>query len=203
MFSASPISPETPFRIALVVIFLVTMAVGGYHRWQAASGERISHKEEGCLFAIVLRLAGLGLWISTFAYLLFPASVRWAAMPLPHWMRWLGAVTGAFCWFLMYWTLSSLGKNLTDTVVTRAKATLVTHGPYRWVRHPFYVTAGLLMLSVTLLTANWFIGLTGLLVLSLLAARTRKEEQMLIDRFGDAYRNYMAVTGRFFPRISC
>ena len=58
----------------------------------------------------------------------------------------------------MYWTLSSLGTNLTDTVVTRAEATLVTHGPYRWVRHPYYVTAALLMGSVTLLTANWLIG---------------------------------------------
>jgi protein-S-isoprenylcysteine O-methyltransferase Ste14 len=101
----------------------------------------------------------------------------------------------------MYWTLSTLGRNLTDTVVTRATATLVTHGPYRWVRHPFYVTAGLLMLSVTLLTANWMIGVSSLLVMALLAIRTPKEEQMLIERFGDEYRRYMAMTGRFVPRI--
>jgi len=37
----------------------------------------------------------------------------------------------------MYWTLSNLGKNLTDTVVTRAGATLVTTGPYRLVRLSF------------------------------------------------------------------
>jgi protein-S-isoprenylcysteine O-methyltransferase Ste14 len=101
----------------------------------------------------------------------------------------------------MYWTLSSLGKNLTDTVVTRKAATLVTHGPYRWVRHPFYVTAALLMASVTVLTANWLIGLTSLIVLSLLAVRTPKEEAMLIERFGEQYRDYMAKTGRFVPRL--
>jgi protein-S-isoprenylcysteine O-methyltransferase Ste14 len=202
MINPGPMASETPFRIALVVVMVLTMAIAVYHRWQAASGERISHEEEGYLFAVVLRLAGLSLWISVFAYLLVPASVRWAAMPLPTWIRWCGAVTGAICWFLMYWTLSSLGKNLTDTVVTRAKATLVTHGPYRWVRHPFYATAGLLMMSVTILTANWFIGVNSLLILGLLAVRTPQEEQMLINRFGDAYRNYMAATGRFFPRIS-
>jgi len=192
---------ETPFRIALVVVIVLTMAVTVYHRLQAASGERISHRDEGYLFAIVLRLAGVCLWISTFAYLLFPVSIHWAAMPLPIWLRWFGVVTGALCSLLMYWTLSSLGKNLTDTVVTRAKATLVTHGPYRWVRHPFYFTAALLMFSVTLLTANWLIGTSSLLVLALLVIRTPKEEQMLIERFGDEYRTYMATTGRFVPRI--
>ena len=102
----------------------------------------------------------------------------------------------------MYWTLSSLGKNLTDTVVTRKEATLVTVGPYRWVRHPFYVTAALLMFSVTILTANWLIGLTSVIVLVLLAVRTPKEEAMLIERFGDQYRDYMTKTGRFIPRLS-
>ncbi|MCI0352099.1 MAG: hypothetical protein L0Z53_21985 [Acidobacteriales bacterium] len=117
---------ETPFRLALVVVILLTMSVAIYHRWQAAARERISDKAEGYLFAAVLRLVRLCLWISTFAYLLFPASVRWAAMSLPSWIRWVGAITGALCSLLIYWTLSSLGRNLTDIVVTRANAKLVT-----------------------------------------------------------------------------
>ncbi len=194
---------ENPFRVALVIVIVLTMAVTVYHRWQAAkSGETISRKEEGYAFALTLRLAGLCLWIATFGYLFFPASFQWAMFLLPTWVRGVGAITGALCSLLMYWTLSSLGKNLTDTVVTRKTATLVTNGPYRWVRHPFYVTAAMLMASVTVLTANWFIGLTSLIVLVLLAVRTPKEEQMLIERFGDQYREYMAKTGRFIPRMS-
>lgn len=193
---------ENPFRIALVVIIVATMAVTVYHRLQAArSGETISRKVEGYAFAISLRFAGLCLWIATLGYLLFPASFRWASMPLPESARWVGVVAGSLCSLLMYWTLSSLGKNLTDTVVTREEASLVTHGPYRWVRHPFYVSAALLMATVTVLTANWLIGMTSLIVLSLLAVRTPQEEAMLIERFGDEYRVYMAKTGRFFPRI--
>ena len=191
---------ENPFRIALVIVFASTMAVAIYYRLQAASsGEKISHQEEGYLFAVILRLAGLGLWLSTLAYLISPSYVHWASVPLPPWLRWSGAATGLCCSLLMYWTLSSLGKNLTDTVVTRANATLVTHGPYHWVRHPFYFTAAMLMLSATLLTANGLIGLFSLLVLTLLAIRTPKEEQMLIERFGQQYRDYMAKTGRFIP----
>jgi protein-S-isoprenylcysteine O-methyltransferase Ste14 len=102
----------------------------------------------------------------------------------------------------MYWTLSSLGRNLTDTVVTRKEATLVTHGPYRWVRHPFYVTAALLMSSTTVLSANGLIGGCSVLVLAMLAVRTPKEEQMLVERFGQPYQDYMARTGRFILRFS-
>jgi protein-S-isoprenylcysteine O-methyltransferase Ste14 len=193
---------ENAFRVALAVVMILTMAVTLYHRMQAAAtGERVSHKAEGYVFAGVLRLAGLGLWTSTFAYLLFPASVRWASFQAPAWLRWTATAAGAACALLMYWTLSSLGKNLTDTVATRADAFLITHGPYRLVRHPFYVTAALLMASATLIAANWMIALMSLLVLALLAARTPKEEEMLIKRFGQPYRDYMLSTGRFFPRI--
>lgn len=193
---------ETPFRIALVVVILLTMSVTIYHRLQAGrSGEKVSRNEEGLAFAIVLRLAGFALWIATFGYLIFPESVQWASIPLPTWIRWIGVIAGVFCSWLFYWTLHSLGKNLTDTVAIRSGATLVTHGPYRWVRHPYYVAAALLMASVTVLTANWLIGLTSLIVLVLLAVRTPKEEEMLVERFGDDYREYMRKTGRFLPRL--
>ena len=194
-------SSESYFRATLGMIILLTVLVTGFHRYKAAqSGEKISRKEEGYLFAIVLRLTGLLLFIPTFAYLIAPASVQWAMFSIPVQLRWVGAIAGLFSSVLMYWTLNSLGKNLTDTVVIRDNATLVTHGPYRWVRHPFYVTTALVMISVTLLTANWLIGLGCIVVLSMLAIRTPKEEQVLIERFGQQYLNYMKVTGRFFPR---
>ena len=193
---------ETYFRAALGIVILLTISVTGFHRFKAAqSGEKISRKDEGLLFAIVLRLTGLILFIIAIAYLVAPASVQWATITIPAQVRWIGAVTGIFSSILMYWTLNSLGKNLTDTVVTRANATLVTQGPYRWVRHPFYVTTALVMVSVTLLTANWLIGLGCLLILAMLAIRTPKEERMLVERFGQPYVAYMDRTGRFLPRI--
>ena len=78
--------------------------------------------------------------------------------------------------------------NLTDTVVTRRAHTLVTHGPYGWVRHPFYDSMALLILASSLIAANWFFLLTGSVVLFLIVVRTRTEEEKLLARFGDAYR---------------
>jgi protein-S-isoprenylcysteine O-methyltransferase Ste14 len=195
-------SSEAPFRIALLTILVMTMVVVAYHRLQAAkSGERISRKDEGLLLAVSLRLAGLCLWMGTFAYLINPDWMEWSSVPLPNLPRWLGAAFGALGCALMYWTLTNLGKNLTDTVMTRANATLVTTGPYRWVRHPFYLTLALLTPAAALLAANWFIGLSALLVLVMLVIRTSKEEQQLIERFGDQYRAYAASTGRFWPKM--
>lgn len=193
---------EVPQRVAVLLVMALTMGVTAYCRLRAASsGERITYAAEGYLFATVLRLAGLTLWLATLAYLIYPPAVRWAALPVPGAIRWTAAAVGAACALLMAWTLGSLGKNLTDTVVTRADARLVTEGPYRWVRHPFYVVAGLLMAAVTVLSANALIGAASLVVLGLLALRTPKEEQFLIERFGDEYREYMARTGRYFPRL--
>ena len=150
-------SKEIPYRTALLLVMLVTLSVTIYYRRRADSGEKISHQEEGCLFAVILRLAGVCLGIITITYLLAPRVIEWAAMPLPAWIRWGGVISGMFCSLLMYWTLSSLGKNLTDTVVTRNNAVLITNGPYKWVRHPFYVTAALLMAAATFISADWAI----------------------------------------------
>ena len=198
----STMNTEIPFRIAVVVIFLMSVLVTLYFRIQAAaSGERISRKDEGFLFALILRTLGLGLFLSTVVWVISPQSLEWAAFPLSPAVRWSGAVSGVACSLLMFWTLSSLGRNLTDTVVTRATATLITTGPYRWVRHPFYVTAAVLMMSVTILAANLLIGSISFFVLLMLAIRTPKEEEKLIEAFGQSYRDYMRTTGRFFPRL--
>jgi protein-S-isoprenylcysteine O-methyltransferase Ste14 len=87
-------------------------------------------------------------------------------------------------------------------VVTRREHTLVTDGPYRWVRHPFYDAVGLSVLANSLVAANWFLFLTGGLLFLLLIVRTRTEEERLLARFGDSYRAYMKRTGRFLPRVA-
>ncbi len=51
------------------------------------------------------------------------------------------------------------------------------------------------------MTANWFVFVAGLIPLGFLVVRTKIEEEKLIDRFGDEYRDYMAKTGRFLPRL--
>ena len=148
-----------------------------------------------------LRPIGLLFWLGIIAYMISPAWMAWSSVPLPAWMRWTGAGGCAIATGLLTWTLHSLGTNLTDTVVTRRAHTLVTHGPYRWVRHPFYDCMALLILAFCLIAANWLLMLTGGVFLLLIPVRTRTEEDKLVARFGDSYREYMERTGRFVPNI--
>jgi len=130
-----------------------------------------------------------------------PSWMAWSSLRVPEWLRWAGVGTGALAAGLLLWTLTNLGKNLTDTVVTRRAHTMVSAGPYRWVRHPFYGAVALSILANGLAAANWFLLGTGGLVVTLLALRTRTEEEKLLLRFGDSYRTYMERTGRFLPKV--
>lgn len=60
----------------------------------------------------------------------------------------------------------------------------------------------LVFVAVFLLTENWFIGGFFLGALTLIVAtRLKREEQVMLEKFGDEYRTYMQQTGRFLPRL--
>lgn len=80
--------------------------------------------------------------------------------------------------------------------------TLVTHGPYRWVRHPMYTTIFIWGTSILLLTRNWLIGgLSLFFILIIVVTRVAKEEAAMLETFGEEYERYLAHTGRFLPRF--
>jgi protein-S-isoprenylcysteine O-methyltransferase Ste14 len=194
------LNAEMLLRASLACIMLLSLGLTLYFRRRAASlGGAVSRVHEGLLMLVALRLCGMLLGAATLAYLISPARVKWAEVAVPLAARLLAVGLGFLSVLLMAWTLRCLGGNLTDTVVTRSEATLVTEGPYRWVRHPFYFVAGLLMLSATLISANWLIGLASLAVMGLLAMRTPREESMLASRFGQEYADYKRRTPAFFP----
>lgn len=188
------------FRRLLLIGFLILFPIGLWHRVRADTKEPLDRSQEGWFILVALRVAGGLGGLGVVAWLINPAWLAWTAVRLPAGVRWAGIGLGVAAGLLFLWTLRSLGKNLTDTVVTRREHTLVTHGPYRWMRHPFYTSGALATPASFLATANWFFLILGCVVLALLVTRTRKEEENLIKRFGDDYRRYMERTGRFWPR---
>jgi protein-S-isoprenylcysteine O-methyltransferase Ste14 len=189
------------FRLILIGSALAIFPIAIYFRVRSqATGESLDRRQEGLVILLTLRPVGLAHMFGLFTFMFDPARMAWASIPLPGWLRWAGVGIGVLGGCLLVWTLRTLGPNLTDTVVTRKAHTLVTSGPYRYVRHPFYGGAALATLANGLAAANWFLLVTSALVIVLFAIRTRTEEQKLIDRFGESYRVYMARTGRFLPR---
>lgn len=189
------------FRIILIVGFLIFMPIGAYHRVKSHTGEKLDRRQEGLFALFTLRPLGVVGMVGLIAYMINPSWMAWSSISLPIWLRWIGIDLGVIGGSLLTWTLRSLGKNLTDTVVTRKEHSLVTNGPYRWVRHPFYSSVALAILASSIVAANAFLFACGASVFILLAIRTQEEEENLLVRFGEQYKKYMAQTGRFLPRI--
>ncbi len=193
---------ENIFRILAAVVLFTCMGISGYFRRKAdrESGERVSRKVDGTVMMTAIRIGGLILWLSPLVYLLNPAWMAWSKIGLPEWSRWLGVGIGTLCIALIYWLFSSIGSGITPTSATRKEHRLVTHGPYRWVRHPLYTVGASMFIAFGMVADNWFIIGLGVLTFILMAIRTPKEEANLIEKFGDEYREYMQRTGRFFPK---
>ena len=112
----------------------------------------------------------------------------------------VGAALGVLAVPAAAWVFRSLGRNVSETVLTMTDQTLVMTGPYSWVRHPLYATAAMLLVGVGLMSANWFILLFALLAVGLtILIVVPMEEARMIARFGDDYRAYRARTGRILP----
>ena len=194
---------ENIFRILAAVILVAAMSISSYYRRKAdrESGEKISRKVDGSLMSTVIRIGGLILWLSPFVYLINPAWMAWSKIGLPEWIRWLGVIIGVLCVAGVYWLFSSIGSGITPTSATRREHTLVTSGPYRWVRHPLYTIGSSMFISFGMMADNWYIALLGILAFIAMAVRTPKEEANLVEKFGDEYREYMTRTGRFLPKF--
>ncbi len=194
-------NPNDLFRLISLSIIAVFLPFGLYHRIRSDTGEKLDRWQEGSIILFGLRLGAIPWFVGSLAWMINPAWMAWSSVSIPIWLRWCGFVLIGFWGILFVWTFRSLGKNLTDTVVIREKHTLVTTGPYRYVRHPFYLAFLVAAVGGSIVAANWFLLITGLIPFGFIVARTRIEEEKLIERFGDDYRNYMASTGRFFPRV--
>jgi protein-S-isoprenylcysteine O-methyltransferase Ste14 len=193
--------PDHTIRVALIIGALLVFPVAAYYRIRSqATREKLDRGREGLFILIALRLAGLFCMLGMGAYLVNPSWMAWSSVALPSAVRWAGIGVGVAGGALLIWAFVNLGPNLTDTVVTRQEHTLVTTGPYRWVRHPFYDSVALCILAFSLAAANWFIFLAGGLAVLLIVVRTRKEEAELLARFGESYRTYVERTGRFVPK---
>jgi protein-S-isoprenylcysteine O-methyltransferase Ste14 len=56
-------------------------------------------------------------------------------------------------------------------------------------------------ISLGFALGTWLIPAAGTAVFTLFVLRTRIEENFLVERFGDQYRDYMQRVGRFFPKL--
>ena len=194
---------ETFFRAATALAFISSFALSGYFRSRAQLKGGKLRRAAGQRPVALLRLVGLAILLPVLAYIANPDWVTWARFDPPTWLRLVAVAIGAVNTVLVYWMYRSLGTNVSPVEQARENATLITSGPYRWIRHPLYTFGMISLVALTFITALWWIGvLAAPLVAFFIMWRIPREEANLIQVFGDAYRDYMKHTGRFLPRLS-
>ncbi len=193
---------ETTFRIILPALIIVFALHRGYYiQKHGREGNTLKKREEG----LASKLAGiLGLigFITIIAYVIEPAWLSWAMLPLSFGLRWTGVGIALLGFGLLQWAQTTLGKSWSDTPRMIREQTLVTSGPYQFIRHPIYTAFLLILGSTLLISANWLIGLAWISMTILeITSRIGFEESLMLEYFGNQYRQYMKRTGRLLPRL--
>jgi len=105
----------------------------------------------------------------------------------------------SFSVFVM--SLLQLNKNLSPFPSPKTDSSLVTHGIFKYIRHPIYTAIILGMFVWSLYQQSLYQLIISILILILFYFKSKYEEQLLCKKFDD-YKDYMQKTGRFLPKIS-
>jgi protein-S-isoprenylcysteine O-methyltransferase Ste14 len=195
------------YRILFVALYALFFSVRGYYRFvKPKLAEPDKAEKERKPFGkaeAVMSFAILGYFGSMILYMLDLSWFAWTQMPsYPETVRWVGGLVALANIPLLAWIHRTLGKQYSACLRIKESHSLITVGPYARVRHPMYTVLNGFSLGISLATANFLIICFAILLIILCPFIARKEEQMMLQEFGDEYREYMKRSGRFFPKIS-
>jgi protein-S-isoprenylcysteine O-methyltransferase Ste14 len=165
---------ELVLKVAFLAAFAAVMAVA------IRAGRRAKRRHDGSLNQLANEVKGL-------------IAVR-AALGIVFYVALAG--------WLGNFKYEALGTNYRGGVGLYDDHELITSGPYRSMRHPIYAAFIATMLLAGVVSASWLLGISGLLLVSsIAAARIPVEERELSERFGARWSTYRARTGSLVPRF--
>lgn len=117
---------------------------------------------------------------------------------LPTWARGLGLVILGVGGLLGTWGMIALGRNLTPFPKPIEGGSLVTEGPYRFVRHPIY--AGLIFgtLGWALFRSNLLGVVLAVALFAFFDLKSRREERWLVESYA-GYEAYRGQVRKLIP----
>ncbi|RJR51763.1 MAG: isoprenylcysteine carboxylmethyltransferase family protein [Desulfobacteraceae bacterium] len=187
---------KTIYFIGLAISFIIRL----YYRLRYRTNP-IEASRNKPLGILLLFLAFIGMVVVPLTYI-FTSFLNFADYPLPSWASWTGVLVFAFALWLLRRSHADLGGNWTDSLKLRKAHQLVTSGTYKYVRHPMYAAYLLWGFGQPSLLHNWIAGWSHLVSFGMLYFyRVAREEQMMLDYFGEEYQSYINRTGRIIPHL--
>jgi protein-S-isoprenylcysteine O-methyltransferase Ste14 len=187
----------TAYFAALLLEIAIRAPLDKKRRLEKKTDQRISTRDKALISTLFVPMLGIPAVYAATGWLDF------ADYRLPAWASWLGVAIMAGAVFVFWRAHVDLGLNWSPTLEIREHHELITHGIYGVLRHPMYASLLLWDLAQPLLLQNWIAGLLSLaFFVPFYVLRVRPEERMMLDTFGDQYRDYMKRVGGIFPRLS-
>src|SRR3954467_7402918 len=98
------------------------------------------------------------------------------------------------------WARITFGRRSYHVLASPTEGGLVTHGPYRYIRHPIYAAFCLFTSAGAAAHWSWSAGLCGGLVLVTAVIRIFCEESLVTSRYPE-YSQYAVTTWRMIPYV--
>jgi protein-S-isoprenylcysteine O-methyltransferase Ste14 len=95
----------------------------------------------------------------------------------------------------------TLRRSYSGTLLIREDHQLITHGIYRYTRHPVYLGVIMAILGLPIFASSLYGLLIMLVLIPIFLYRIGMEERLLTEEFGDAYRDYQETTSKLVPFI--
>ena len=186
----------------LHLLFMVVVSAIGllrvryYRRQRRAFGIRFASR--GKTLNEVRQVAAMLALLLMLLHTINPNILSWTEFPLPYVVRWIGGGAAVLSVVLLAWA----ADDAVHGVLADDPLPLHTTGPYAVVRHPLDAAIAFVAVALTVLSANWVIGLvSGVMAAHALFVRARRNAEQLRTTYGEAYQSYAAHTPRFVPRL--
>jgi len=103
-------------------------------------------------------------------------------------------------WFQV-WTSKKLGKNYSQEVLIYRSHNLVTSGPFKFIRHPQYLSQIIIDIAGGIASLGYIVILIALIEIPFLIMRAKLEEKLLLKYFKEVFINYKKKSGFMIPFI--
>jgi protein-S-isoprenylcysteine O-methyltransferase Ste14 len=192
------VQPLASTSLLAAILFWATLGVCAFSGRTGRRTPGETRRDRGTAMLIIGSIViaiGLGFVVAGSAEALAIPVAPWPLLLAGLLVEWMGIG-------LTRWAQRTLGRFYRPLVTIYEDHEVVTTGPYRYVRHPIYAGAMVVMIGVGVALGNWLsLALCVLLPLAAYVARIRVEERALEEALGDAYRHYEEETARLVPGI--
>lgn len=114
-------------------------------------------------------------------------------------IRYIGLIVYlAFSW-IQIWALKSLGENFSQDILIKKNHQLVTKGPFKFIRHPQYLSQILIDLGGTAATLSFIVAPLAIIQIPFIFLRASLEDKLLSKYFSDEFSSYKKKSGLIFP----